>query len=327
MSGDLEGLLRRADLDDLVRHVESTCAARDWEHLVAVRDGARAAVATGRQLWPVATLANYRLALWAPPRLAVRALEETARAFMPGPVSEILASRHEWGSLAPHLPAGHDRSLVAHERAIRGDSVDPGEPNHLDVPIAPCAFEPAYVPATYGDDGVTEPAPALPRPSGPRPTTPAEALEDAETVAAFRQHCDAWTSQSNGTARCTVTEGDALAALGAAGHPEVSLAGVTTGEALALLAWAGASGGAHGRRRGLASGRAGAWWFLAAFTGLAHRWPAEEAHFAGVLGSLRFSVWDAPGTDSSGWCVRLVVEDPDEGVACALEARDSVSGP
>ena len=42
------------------------------------------------------------------------------------------------------------------------------------------------------------------------------------------------------------------------------LAVLTPAEALAWLAWAGASGGAHGRRRGNAIGRFGAWWVLAA---------------------------------------------------------------
>ena len=84
---ELDALVSRADLDGLVRHVDATCAAREWDHLVRVRDRSRAAVDTGRQLWPIATLANYRLALWAPAELAVRALDDTARTCMPAKVA------------------------------------------------------------------------------------------------------------------------------------------------------------------------------------------------------------------------------------------------
>ena len=72
MAEELESLIRRADLDELVRFVDSTCHARDWELLVRIRNEARSAVSTGRQLWPIATFANYRLALWSPAEYAVR---------------------------------------------------------------------------------------------------------------------------------------------------------------------------------------------------------------------------------------------------------------
>ena len=48
---------------------------------------------------------------------------------------------------------------------------------------------------------------------------------------------------------------------------------MTLAEALAWLAWAGASGGAHGRRRGAALGRFGALWVLAAVLDLTDEWP------------------------------------------------------
>lgn len=65
MASSLDELIQRADLDGLVRHVDDTCSSRDWDHLLRIRDDAHNAVKTGRQLWPIATLANYRLALWA----------------------------------------------------------------------------------------------------------------------------------------------------------------------------------------------------------------------------------------------------------------------
>jgi len=61
----LDELIHRADLDGLVRMIDDRCDDRDWDGLLRVRDRARHAVATGRQLWPAATLAEYRLALLA----------------------------------------------------------------------------------------------------------------------------------------------------------------------------------------------------------------------------------------------------------------------
>ena len=49
---DLATLIHRADLDGLVRLVDSLTAGRDWAGLRRVRDEAKAAVRTGRQLWP-----------------------------------------------------------------------------------------------------------------------------------------------------------------------------------------------------------------------------------------------------------------------------------
>lgn len=322
--GGLDGLIRRADLDDLVRHVDATCAARAWDHLVRVRDGARAAVETGRQLWPIATLANHRLALWAPAGFAVRALDDTARTFMPGPVSEILAVHHTWEDLAPHLPPGHDRSLVAHERALRGDRIPDAEKSVLDMPFVLQPWEPAYVPAGYGDDGVDAPAPSLPRPHGTvhRSAHGPVVLDDDDTDTAFRLLMEPWTSQSNGTARCAVVEGGTTEALSLV-DDTVRVAIVTPAEALSLLAWAGASGGAHGRRRGLATGRSNAWWFLASFAGITGARPFTPDELGAVVSSLRCAVFagaeDAPDAD---WSVRLVLEDPHEGVTCLLVADD-----
>ena len=324
--GELDGLIRRADLDDLVRHVDATCAARDWDHLVRVRDRARAAVDTGRQLWPIATLANHRLALWAPARSAVRALDDTARTFMPGPVSEILAVHHTWDDLAPHLPPGHDRSLVAHERALRGDRITDGEMSVLDMPFALQPWEPAYVPANYRDDGVDSPAPLMPRPrvSAAAPATSPQILGDDDTVSAFRMLVEPWTSQSNGTAQCAVVEGGIEDALALAGD-KLTLSPVTPADALSLLAWAGASGGAHGRRRGLATGRSNAWWFLATFAGLVDRQSFTHDELGAVVSSLRCAVFAGTDDATGGeWSLRLALEDPHEGVACLLAADDFV---
>jgi len=318
----LEELVHRADLDALVRHVDDTCSAREWSHLVRVRDAARTAVNTGRQLWPIATLANYRLALWAPAELAVRALDDTARTFMPGPVSEIIAVHHRWEDLEPFLAPGHDRSLVAHERALRGDDIDSAEHSALDIPMKVQAWEPRYDPASYNDDGVDSQMPDMSRADEAVVAVPGESVDDPETVTAFRSLVEPWTSQSNGSARCTVAEGGIAESLHLHGVLSARIARIDPQEALGLLAWAGASGGAHGKRRGLATGRSNAWWFLATFAGMQEDWPCDPDELGEVIDAMTFAVWDDDTSPVDGWNLRLVIEDTDEGLACAVSAHD-----
>lgn len=333
----LDELIHRADLDDLVRHVERTVAARDWAHLVETRDAARAAVSTGRQLWPIATLANVRLALRAPAEHAVRALDDGARTFMPGPVSEILACAHDWRDLAPHLPHGHDRSLVAYERALRGDpDVTGNEPAVLEIPVVPAEWEPRYATAVYDDDGAHDEPPASAvgdtMAVGDTPTVdaidaagvgrPGSIDTDNAVTDAFRQLVEPWTASSNGTARIAFVEGGVRDALSALDVTSARCVRLDAKQTLAWLAWAGASGGAHGRRRGAATGRFGAWWLLAAIAGMdIDGWPPNTARFGEVLSSMECWWWDG-GNDTGGWRLRLVVRDVDEGTSCAMEALD-----
>jgi hypothetical protein len=319
---ELDRLIQRADLDELVRHVDNTCAARDWSHLVDIRNQSRAAVSTGRQLWPIATLANHRLALWAPADLAVRALDDTARTFMPGPVSEILAVHHTWEALRDHLPEGHDRSLVAHERALRGDVIDAGETSVLDVPFETQPWEPRYLVATYTDDGVEEPFPRLPRAVDALATTPTDPIDDDDTIAAFRHLVEPWTAQSNGRASIVVVEGSSDDALGALGLTHALVAPLTHLDALAWLAWAGASGGAHGKRRGSATGRAEAWWFLATFAGIAHDWPCDPDELGEIALELDYTLFTHDKAPTGGWGLNLVIEDHHEGLSVAINATD-----
>ena len=91
----------------------------------------------------------------------------------------------------------------------------------------------------------------------------------------------------------------------------------------AWMAWAGASGGAHGRRRGAAAGRFGALWLVAALGDALDDWPLAAGDLEEISAELRWSWWDAyePAT---GWQLQLVVESPDDGVAWAVNARDGV---
>jgi hypothetical protein len=93
-------------------------------------------------------------------------------------------------------------------------------------------------------------------------------------------------------------------------------------EALARIAWAGASGAAHGRRRGMAIGRYSLWWLLGALGDLQDAWPPSNDEIDELLGALRWFRWDAhepPG----GWRLQLAVEDTADGVAWAFNACDA----
>ena len=164
-SDRLDQLIDRAAIDDLVRAVDDLAAAPDWDRLVLLRDRCRSATATGRQRWPIASLAEYRIALEAPGRWSGRVVAEGAGPFALGPLTEVAAARHRWEDLAPYLPAGPLASFVAHERAVRGedlrDSSHRGEidANVLDLPLALQPWEPAYALAEYHPDRAEFPAP------------------------------------------------------------------------------------------------------------------------------------------------------------------------
>src|SRR6266508_604448 len=115
----LDELIELGDLDELVREIDRVCERRDWAGLVRLRDRSRAAVSRGKQLWPAASLAEYRLALEAPGRFAA----------------------------------------VAHERVVRGENLvaDARVPQGVfdPLPLALLPWEPAAFPlATYAADGV-----------------------------------------------------------------------------------------------------------------------------------------------------------------------------
>jgi hypothetical protein len=328
----LDALVQAVDLDGLVRLIDARTTARDWAGLDRVRRRCVAAThETGRQLWPAATLAEYRLALWAPPEWVATVLDGEAGRFTLGPLSEVAAVHHTWAELAPHLDPNPVALYVAHERAIRGEPIDPATvaalPPVLDIPAAARTWEPAYPVSTYSDAGAEHAEPPrtgvladveLPDHAAAR----ARVIDDDATELAVRQLLDAWTSQSTGRAECVCVEGDAADAVAALGAASARMVAVPAEEALAWIAWAGASGGAHGRRRGMAIGRFSAWWLLAALGDLHDDWPPSDAQFDALLAELTWYRWDAhepPG----GWRLQLAVEHVGERVAWAINASDS----
>jgi hypothetical protein len=324
----LDELIHRADLDGLVRLVDDCTASRDWARLRRLRDRARHAVGTGRQVWPVATLAEYRLALLAPASWAAGVLDEGSGRFTIGPLTEVVAQNHSWTELAPLLEAGPRAAFVAQERVLRGEAIDASSvaalPDVLELPFELGSWEPPYPLADYHDSTAEFPAPALPRDftDVEVPTGNGGRLDDPTVELAVRQLVEPWTVSSNGHAELAAVEGDVAGALHALGLPSARLAQLTPGEAIAWLAWAGASGGAHGRRRGAAAGRFGAMWLMAAFGDALDDWPLPLAELGRLAGELRWWWWDAH-EPVTGWQLQLAVEDPTEGLAWAISARDA----
>jgi hypothetical protein len=323
--------LHRADLDALVRLIDARCASRDWPGLLRLRDRARHAVDTGRQLWPAATLAEYRLALLAPAEWAARVLDEGSGRFTLGPLTEVVAQHHDWPSIRSVLEPGPRAALVAHERVLRGEDIDPddleGSPDVLELPYRLADWEPAYCLAEYHDAGADFPSPD--EPGDYQPVEPVAAVatsasddDDGVVVDAVRQLVEPWTTSSNGHCDVVSISGTMPEALAALGLRHARVAALPPAEATAWLAWAGASGGAFGRRRGAALGRFGAWWVIAALTGVLDDWPLAADEVGELAGELRWWWFDA-FEPSTGWQLQLAVEHPADDLAWAINARDA----
>lgn len=311
------------DIDSLTREVERLCAARDWDALLSLRDVCRAAMERGKQLWPVAAHAEYRLALEAPGPWAAQMLVPGTGRFALGPLPEVAASTHSWDDLAPHAPAGPVAAMAAYERVVRGDDLAGIDVEPVfDLPLALQPWEPRYPVADYRADKADFPTPPSPSSFRPRGEGAGRLISAPEAERALTELAEAWLTESNGRAEAAAVDGDAAAAVAALGPPTVRLAPIAPAEALAHMAWTAASGGAHGRRRGMAKGRFAAWWTVAALTDSLDDWPLDPDEMGELAHELRWFLWDA-GEPVTGWTLRLAVEDPETGRAFAVSAVDA----
>ena len=252
-------------------------------------------------------------------------LVDAAGRFAPGPLAEVAAQGHTWRELAPACRPGVSSMIAAHERVVRGEDLTdapPDGPSVLELPWRLAAWEPAYALAEYGAERAEFPSPGAPSLTPMPLPGPPPATSTDDVVAALLETTAVWRTESNGRAEATGVVGatpDAIAALGAR---SVRAAEVTAAAALAHVAWAGASGGAHGRRRGAAAGRFAAWWLAGAIAGVLDDWPPHEAVLGEALASCRWYLWDAT-EPSTGWRLQLAIEHAPTGRAWAVAASDA----
>lgn len=299
----------------------------DWEGVLRHRDACRAALERGLQLWPVASYCEYRLALDAPAAWAAGMLVPEAGRFALGPLTEVVAVHHTWDELAPHSPGGPVPALAAHERVVRGENLtvaDISDAHVLEVALVLQHWEPPYPLAHYKPEEADFPAPQPPPLVAVElPSNAPRAVDDYDAVTALTELGRVWSTESNGRVDVVAVEADALGALRALGVPRARMAPVAGPDALALMAWTGASGGAHGRRLGMGPGRFAAWWSAVALGGALDQWPLPEDEVGDIATErLRWYAWDAD-EPTTGWSLRLAVEDAARGRAFAIAATDS----
>jgi hypothetical protein len=321
-----EGLAELVELGDpaaLLRAVDGLCASRDWAGLVDLRQRLEEAVERGRPLWPVTTYVEYRLALDGPAAEAASVLRPGAARFALGPLTEVAATTHTFAELAPHLAVPAVAGAVAQERVLRGEDLRGAPGAHaevLELPLVLAPWEPVYALATYRSDEREVPDPgAEPVAMVAGQADPGPVQERADATRALTDLVEVWTSESGGEARAVVVAGGPAEAVAALGYREHRLGRVTPASALARMAWAAASGGGHGVRRGAALGRFDAWWAAASLAGL--DWPPDPDELGAAVQRLDWWVWD-DGMPGTGWILRLAVTDPAAGWAAALDATD-----
>ncbi len=316
-------LIEAGDLNGLLRAVDGLCSARSWEELVDLAEACEHALERGKQLWPISAHIDYRIALEAPADYAAGVLHPDVGRFAHGPLTEVAASTHTWAEIGPHIEEPQLACYVAQERVLRGEDVTEDPSAHLEILELPGAlvdWEPAYSLATYRSDHVEVQEPWTPEvPLEVVEVKPGTELDEPEMTQTLLDLVHPWTAESNGAARAVVVDGGALGAIGVLALDEARVAEISPAIAINRLAWAAASGGAHGRRRGAALGRSMAWYLGTLLCDLA--WPPDPAVLGGELGRLRWYVWDE-GAPEEGWTLRIGVEDPDNKWGAAIGATD-----
>ncbi|MEA2506891.1 MAG: hypothetical protein QOH48_1509 [Actinomycetota bacterium] len=322
LSSEINALVDAADINALLKVVDGLCAAREWDQLIDLAERCEDAIERGKQLWPIAAHVDYRLALEAPGELAASVLDPNSGRFAVGPLTEVAAFGHPWRELASHIDDARIAAYVAQERVLRGEVLvdDPrAHPEVLELPARLEPWEPTYALATYGHNYVEVAEPWEPKvPLGDVRLTQAEVVQDPELEGTLLDLVQPWTSESNGAARTIVVEGDAVNAASMLTYGTLRMGELDTAEALQRMAWAAASGGAHGKRRGAALGRSMAWYSAALLADAP--WPPGE-RLGEDIDSLRWFRWDE-GTEEEGWVLRLSVQNSAQGWSAAIAATD-----
>jgi len=316
-------LIEASDLDGLVRLVDGFANMREWSAIQELVERCGEAVERGKQVWGAAHYGEYRLALDAPAEIAATVVVPGAGRFAPGPLWEVAASSHSWDELDAHLSDPTMRSIVAQERALRGDGVpiDAVDVDHIDVPSHPQPWEPVYAGAVYRSDGVDVAGPELGDMLWIDLPERATRLADDPATDALIDLVLPWLEESSGRGEALVVEGSAEEAIRTLGPSRARVKEIELADAMQLMTWTAASGGAYGRRRGTPAGRAAAWWALACLLGMEDDWPVDPKTLGEEGDTLRWLAWE-PGDIAGGWSFHMAIEDIDEHLAWAVSAAD-----
>ncbi len=305
-----------SDTDELIRVIDGYCESAAWEELLELRQRCAEAVTRGKQVWGVEEHIRYRLALQAPPEYAGPIVTEGPLRFGLGPLPEVAASTKTWEEMEPHMEAGPEKTTFAAERVIRGET---GVGDLPDLPNTLMEWEKSYPLATYKPDKVEAPSPDQPEVDAVSLPPDAKNVSDPLSEGAMGDLVAPWLEESNGHYDTVTVEGDAASAVRALGLTRARMSQIDLETAFNWVAWAGASGGAHGQRRGAAAGRFGAWWLVAMLCDI--DWPPDGETMAAAADRLRWH-WFDDGSPGTGWQLRLTIEDPESGLAWAISAID-----
>jgi hypothetical protein len=211
---------------------------------------------------------------------------------------------------------------VAQERVLRREAIDPHEIDGgaIDLPLVLEPWETAYPEVLYKKDRVESEPPPVP-PVSPLDLPPsAEEVDDPAGTTALNSLVSTWVEESNGRAITVCASGGLADAVRLLGVRRALSARIDLATAAGLMAWAAASGGAHGRRKGGAAGRQATWWALAELTG--SDWPPVPESLRVAAGALECWVW-SDLTAGTGWNLSLALRSPSEGLTWAIAATDA----
>jgi hypothetical protein len=312
--------IESSDTDELLRIVDAGCAAQEWGELAKLRMLLHEAIERGRQLWGVDQHIRYRMALEGPADVAASAVEEGPARFALGPLTEVAANRHTFAELAPHLHSSGNLGAVAAERAAAGERFSASGLPANELPLELEPWEPVYSLPVYHKDRVESPAPRRPRMEPVELPDDARIIDDLASTEALLALVLPWLEESNGRGQAVCVDGPPEAALRALSVPRAEIAPVSVAEAMAQMAWAAASGGAMGRRRGAAYGRFATWFALAVLAGW--EWPALSQEMDDAASRLRWFSWNDLAPEL-GWSLHVAAHDAVDGLSWAIGARDA----
>jgi hypothetical protein len=326
---DLTELIERNDPDPLLREIDSRCNRHDWDGVLEIRTRCNAATERGKTLWGVAEHAAYRIALEAPAEYVGAVIATNTGPLALGPLPEVAASTHTWQDLAPYIEEGPLRGITAYECVAFGEDLthDSSLSTHqaaFELPLCLQPWEPEYAKPEYLEDEARFPAPELQGISQKTLSANVDAvpLDEPQTLEAWRNLVSPWLAQSNGTIELSIVEGGIDRAILDVDARARTASQLSTEQALQWMCWAAASGGAHGRRRGIATGRNTTWLALAEACGLITDGELPHPNELGSnVAALHWWTWDDLD-HTTGWQLRLAVHDPIDGVTLAVNADD-----